>query len=109
MSSPCSCRRAFCRLLRRLLKQWIELAGLVEGVEIVAAADMDRADENLRISAASISARDHLFAFFPVSADVDLMKAYTFTGEQFLRVEAIGAVANGIDVDCGHVSTYVSA
>src|SRR5579872_6548387 len=104
-----SCRRSFTGRLLELRQQRIELTGLVEGIEIVAAADMGRADEYLRKCAASVGARDHLLAFVPVGADVDLMKAYALTAEQFLGVEAIRAVANGIDIDSGHVSTYGSA
>src|SRR6516225_2412004 len=79
-------------------EQRIELARLVERVEIVAAADMGRADENLRESAAAACALDHLIADVP-AVHVDLVEAYTFLREQVLGVGAIGAVLDGIDVD----------
>src|ERR1700688_1140362 len=97
MRSPCSSGFFLGRGDER-----IELARLVERIEIVAAADMGRADEDLRIGAAAACAFDHLFAYVPVPADVDLVEAYTFSREQFLRVLAIGAVADGINIDRGH-------
>src|SRR5580693_9443171 len=63
---------------------------------------MGRADEDLRIGAPSARALDHLFAYVPVSAGVDLVEAYTLSRQQVLRILTIGAVANGIDVDRGH-------
>src|SRR5580704_1077457 len=85
----------------RCRQQWIELARFVERIEIVAAADVGGADENLRVCAAAASALDHLFADVP-AVHIDLVEAYTFAGEQVLGVGAIGAVLDGIDVDRGH-------
>ena len=73
--------------------------------EIVTAADMRRADENLRVGAAAVGALDHRFANVPFSGDVDLMKAYAFARKQVLGVLAIRAVLHGIDVDGGHDRT----
>src|SRR5580692_4964765 len=100
---------AFAMLMRYSLRlflgrgeQRVELAGFVQRIKIVAAADMGRADENLRIGAPAAGALDHLFAYVPVSTDVDLVEAYTLSRQQVLRILTIGAVANGIDVDRGH-------
>src|SRR4029077_13676713 len=68
----------------------------------VAAADMGGADEDLRIGAPPARARDHRFAYIPVSTGVDLVEAYTLSRQQVLGLLAIGAVANGIDVDGSH-------
>src|SRR5580704_15470674 len=83
-------------------EQGVELAGFVKRIEIVAAADMGRADEDLRIGAPAARALDHFFAYVPVSTGVDLVEAYTLSRQQVLRILAIRAVANGIDVDRGH-------
>src|SRR5580692_12000480 len=63
---------------------------------------MSRADEDLRIGAPPAGALDHLFAYVPVSTDVDLVEAYTLSRQQVLRILAIRAVANGINIDRGH-------
>src|SRR6202030_61750 len=83
-------------------EQRVELAGFVQRIKIVAAADMGRADEDLRIGAPPACALDHLFAYVPVSAGIDLVEAYTLLRQQVLRILAVRAVANGIDVDRGH-------
>src|SRR6202166_635860 len=83
-------------------EQRVELAGFVQRIKIVAAADMGRADENLRIGAPSARALDHLFTYVPVSIGVYLVEAYTLSRQQVLRILAIRAVADGIDVDRGH-------
>src|SRR5580692_9828806 len=63
---------------------------------------MSRADEDLRIAARAARALDHLFAYVPVSTGVDLVEAYTLSRQQVLRILAIRAVANGINIDRGH-------
>src|SRR6202451_1286474 len=83
-------------------EQGVELAGFVKRIKIVAAAAMGRADEDLRIGAPAARALDHFFAYVPVSTGVDLVEAYTLSRQQVLRILAIRAVANGIDVDRGH-------
>ena len=56
-------------------EQRIELAGALERMQVVAAADMHGADENLRHRHAAIRPLDHLVAPLPIAADVDFVKA----------------------------------
>src|SRR5580693_4561260 len=90
------------RLVLGRREQRVELARFVKRIKIVAAADMGRADEDLRIGAPPARALDHLFTHVPVSTDVDLVEAYTLSRQQVLRILAIGAVANGINIDGCH-------
>src|SRR5580693_3945246 len=63
---------------------------------------MGRADENLRIGAAAFGALNHLFSNVPFPGDVDFMEARAFAGQQILRVVAVGAELDSVDVDGGH-------
>src|SRR5580704_304207 len=91
-----------CRFFLRLCEQWIELSGFVERIEIIAAAHMGFADENLRKGAAAVCALDHLLPYVPIPAGIDLMKDHSLPGEQFFRLLAIGTVSDSINFDCGH-------
>src|SRR4029077_17256740 len=73
-----------------------------ERIKIVAAADMGRADENLRIGAPPAWRRDDVLPEVQRSTGVDLVEAYTLSRQQVLRILAIRAVTNGIDIDRGH-------
>ena len=53
-------------------EQRIELAGALERIEIVAAADMGRADENLRHRGAAVGAFDHLRCATPGRRDTSI-------------------------------------
>src|SRR5258707_1328993 len=90
-----------CRAFRRRVEQRIELAGFIEGVEIVAAADMGGADEDLRHRAASLGALDHGVAQLAIAADVEFGERYALFVEQFFRPLAVGAIRRGVDFDGG--------
>ena len=65
------------------------------------AADVGRADENLRHCPAAMRALNHFGPSRRVAHDIDLGKADAFPGKQFLCREAIGAERRGVDFD-GH-------
>src|SRR5438067_6133480 len=71
-------------------------------MQLIAATDMDRSDENLRHSHTSVCALNHLLAAFRVATDVDLAVVHTFPLQQSLCGGAIRAKAGRIDLD-GHV------
>src|SRR5687768_7130722 len=83
---------------RRTVQQWIELAVVLKGVEVVAAADMKRANENLRHGVPAIGALDHLSAQGAVARYVNLVKGHALLLEQRLGVEAKRAVRRGVDL-----------
>src|SRR5277367_3479071 len=83
-------------------QQGIEPAGLVERIKVVAAAHMGGADEDLRKGILPVGALDHLLTDVPFAGGVNLLEAYALLGKQFLRGVAIGAVADGVDVDSSH-------
>src|SRR5215467_257623 len=87
-------------------KQRVELAGAVERVQLVGAAHMRCADEDLRHGHASIGALDHSAATPWVAADVDLHECDSLAGEQRLGGLAIAAIAGGIDFDLCHRCEY---
>ena len=98
---PCRAHDAFTRASERVAaaEQRIELAGPLERVEIVAAADMGRADENLRHGHASLRARHHVASPFRIAAHVDLGELDPFARQQPLGGVAIGAIAGGVNLD----------
>src|SRR5665213_2935668 len=83
-------------------EQGIELAGALERIQIVAAADMRLADKNLRYGHLSIGSLDHGLALLPVSADIDLIIGCALLFQQGLGGSAIGAIAGGVDINRGH-------
>ncbi len=66
-------------------EQRIEPACLFERIEIIAAADMGRSDENLRDQRAAVGASDHLGPGLRVAGDVDLGESDTLATQQVLR------------------------
>src|SRR5579863_3278706 len=93
---PRSCALSF------LGEQRVELAAFLERVELVAAADMRCADEDLRDRGASVGARDHLLAHLRIRRDVDLAEFHALAREQLLCPMAIGAILLRIDFDRSH-------
>src|SRR5579885_820263 len=87
---------------RLAFEHQVEPAGALERVQFVAAADMDRSDENLRHGITPICTFDHLMTARLVARDVDFGEYDAFTLKQRLGHRAIRAPARGIDVDRGH-------
>src|SRR5713101_3671679 len=87
-------------------EQRIELAGLVERVEIVEAAHMGRADENLRHRHASVRARHHVASPFRIAADVDLGELDSLVRQQPYGGVAIRAVAGRVNLDRDHDKSW---
>src|SRR5581483_516605 len=85
-----------------LLKQRIELAARVERLQLVRAADMDIADEDLR-HCLPAGALDELHPRVVVPADVDLFVLHVLLLQQALRADAVGAGFRGVDLDRFHV------
>src|SRR6185503_15166246 len=85
----------------------IELAGRIELMQVVAAADMHCADEDLRNRIAAVRPFHHLAAQVPVSADVDLLEVDALAFQQGLGGVAIGAIPGGVDFDRRHLRVYV--
>src|SRR3569623_484781 len=83
-------------------KQGIELARGIERVQVVGAADMHCADEDLRNRIAAVRPVHHLAAQGAVGADVDLMEVDALAFQQGLGGVAIGAVPGGVDFESGH-------
>src|SRR5574341_1470670 len=69
------------------LKEWIELAFAIEGVEIVAAADVARADPDLRHGAPAAAFLRHLGAPLGLEVDADLLDLDALGAQQPLRSE----------------------
>src|SRR5262249_30268160 len=84
------------------IQQRIEAAGIIEGVKLVASADVLIADEDLRHGRLSIRTGHHLCAKLPISTDVDLRELNTLAVEQFLRPLAILAIGSDVDLDRAH-------
>src|SRR5690349_11564759 len=80
----------------------VELAGAVEGVEIVAAADVLAVDEDLRHAGAAVGARDHFLALRAVLDDVDVLVLDALALQQALRTRAVGAEHRAVDLNAGH-------
>ena len=74
----------------------------MQRIQIVAAANMSRADEDLRHGGAPIGALDHLAALLRIAADVDLQELDPLAGEECLGGIAKAAKAGGIDFDLCH-------
>src|SRR5271169_3673515 len=80
---------------RRAREQRVELALAVEFGEVVRAADVALADEDLRHPVVAAAAGDHLGAVRRV-VDVDLAPAYALALEQRAHARAISAPAGRV-------------
>src|SRR5436305_7064299 len=96
--------RRSCRMLFLGGQQRIEPPSAVEGVEVVKAADMGRADEDLRHGHASVGALDHLAPSFRIAGHVDLGENHCLAVQKRFGRMAIRAIASGVNLDMGHVS-----
>ena len=67
-------------------EQGVELAFAIEGVQVVAAANVGVADPDLRYRHAAAGLLDQRLARFPVAADVDLFKSDTLLAQQPLAI-----------------------
>ena len=83
-------------------QQRIELARLLKGMQIVAAADMGLADENLRHAGAAPGALRHQRLAGAVAIDRNLRENRFFPSQQVEGRVAIGAAVFGIDGDGWH-------
>src|SRR5262245_18513082 len=79
------------KLRCRGAEQAIELAGSVEGAQVVITADVAPVNENLWNRAAAAAALDHLVAAPGLEHDVDLGEFGAFLLEQPLRGGAVAA------------------
>src|SRR5205085_7371445 len=75
-------RSSFFSLTR---KQRIELAGFVERVELIAAADMRLTNEHLRKRARPIGLLDHLEPQVALARRVDFLERHALAGQQLPR------------------------
>src|ERR1041384_1093987 len=87
---------------RPFAEQGIELAGAFERVQIVAAADMDGPDEDLRHGHAPIRSLDHFGAAPRASADIDLVVIDALALQQGFGSNAIRTIARRVNLDGGH-------
>src|SRR5205807_5534562 len=85
-------------------EQRVELPCRFERVEILAAAHVSRADEDLRHGAAPVCPTDHLNTALGLPGDVDLAEGDPFAFEQFLRRTAKIAIIARIDLHRCHSS-----
>src|SRR5580700_4617030 len=84
-------------------EQCVELAGAVECVQFIAAADRGLADENLRKGRTVPGAVVHLLTKVRVGGDVQLGERGFFSRQQALGGGAIAAAGAGEDFDSsGH-------
>src|SRR5262245_17679476 len=79
------------KLRCRGAEQSVELAGSVEGAQVVITADVAPVNENLWNRAAAAAALDHLVAALGLEHDVDLGELGAFLRQQALRGAAIAA------------------
>src|SRR5579872_1421112 len=93
-----------CGLFFALREQPVELAGILERIELVAAADVSGADENLRHRASPVRPRAHRLARWRVPGDVDFMELHTFARKQFPRPVTIGTKLLRVDFYGSHNS-----
>src|SRR5579863_2087189 len=84
----------------------IELAGAIQGGEVVEAADMLAVDEDLRHASAPAGASQHLVALGRVFHDVDVDVRDALLLEQALGPRTIGAEHRAVDFDAGHDLLY---
>src|SRR2546426_417794 len=86
------------------LEQRVELAGALQGVEVIAATDMGTADPDLRHrSPAGLLA--HLGAYLRLAVDLDFLEGHALALEQVLGTHAVGAVVAGVDDDVVHITS----
>src|SRR6266702_2810421 len=86
------------------LKLGVELAGAIEGEQIVGTADMLAVDEDLRHGIAPTRAAHHLVAPFRMLVEIDIRECYTLALQQTSRPRAIGTNHRGVDLDLRHAS-----
>src|ERR1700678_172179 len=83
-------------------QQRIEFAGLLEGIEIVASADIRLAHEYLRHGLAALRLRFHLGARVAVGEHVDFLDLGAFFLQELLGPNAIGADGRGVHSNALH-------
>ncbi|MNE39850.1 hypothetical protein D3C80_1338260 [compost metagenome] len=86
------------------LEQFIQFAGALKGIQVVAATDMKRVDPDLRYRGTARLA-GHLGADLWLAVDLDLFEGNTFAFEQALGADAVGAPIAGIYDDLGHFTS----
>ena len=69
----------------------VEFARVFEGVEVITATDVGRADEDLRHRLAAVRALDHFVAALRLAADIDTFVLHAFGIEQAVRALAVGS------------------
>ncbi len=92
--APVSCR----------VKQGVQFFGLFKLVKLVAAANMQFADKNLRHRAAPFGAFLHFFAPIGVFAQVDFVKRRLFLLQKAFGGQAIATKWRGINFNGLHMS-----
>src|SRR6478609_2965581 len=96
------CQRIAATMSLSRLQQRIEASGAVERHQLVAAADMPAADENLRHRGASARAADRLLALGGAMRRVDLAERHVLAAEQVHGARAVGTPWLSVDFDLGH-------
>nr|GFB55313.1 2,3-bisphosphoglycerate-independent phosphoglycerate mutase-like [Tanacetum cinerariifolium] len=86
------------------VQQLIELAGALQGKQIIATADVDRADPDLR-HRGTPGFFGHFSAQLWLAVDFDLLEADALASQQRLGAGAVGAIIAGIDDDVGHFTS----
>src|SRR6185436_8792731 len=85
----------------RSFQQWVELALALQGMEIVAAADVALADPDLRHGAAAAGLLRHLGAQLGLQVDADLLDLRAFRQQQALGRLAERARRGGVHQHTG--------
>jgi hypothetical protein len=83
-------------------QQRVKRPGVVERVNVITAADMLAADENLGNSPAAIGAACHRLAQAGVVANVDFLESHALLGQEPLGGDAIGTSLGRIDLNRFH-------
>src|SRR5690349_11049336 len=83
-------------------EQGIQLAAGIECMQVVRAADMAVADEDLRYGAAAAGPLTHGAAQLRLAVDIDLLKSRALLLQERLGGGAVGAPAGGVERDLRH-------
>src|SRR5690606_11451474 len=105
--SVSSVKRDGCKARSLAGQQGVELTAVVEGFQIVVAADVRVPDEDLR-HGASAAALDHLGTALGLRDDVDLGERDALLGEQPLRRVAVAAERRRIDDNIDHARAHLT-
>jgi hypothetical protein len=83
-------------------EECVEFSRPFERVEIVATADMDVTDPDLRHGAASARPFTQIGTHICAAGNINLFERCTLSAQQIFRHVAVAAVAGSVDLDFGH-------